>query len=268
MDSYEKIYRTIDRLAEAMPGRIGKDFGTWGEVFDTPTVMTLHKFLRNDVLKSIDYPVATGKEANVFKATLGDGDDCAVKIYRVHTATFRHMMQYVEGDPRFRKVPREHRALIHAWAKKEFRNLDRYREAGVDVPIPYKCLNNCVVMEYLAREDGPARTMKQEPPADAEAAYQKLWNDYTRLVRQARSIHADFSEYNVLMVGGQPRIIDVAQGVLDSHPMVAEFLRRDLHNFAKFFQRMGVDVDEDALVEEASGILHANADKELKLEEL
>lgn len=268
MDAYDKVYRTIDRLSAELPGRIGKDFATWGQVFDAPTVMTLHRYLRNDVLKSLDYPVSTGKEANVFKATSGEGDDVAVKVYRVHTGTFRRMATYIEGDPRFRKLPRhDHRALVHAWARKEFRNLERCREAGVDVPIPFKSLHNTVIMEYLARTDGPARTMKQESPEEPEAACDKLWDDYLRMVRNARSIHADFSEYNVLMVEGRPRIIDVAQAVLDTHPMALEFLARDVKNFCTYFRRHGVARDAKALLAEAEAIIEANATRPIDVEE-
>lgn len=268
MDTYDKVYQAIDRLAQEMPGRIGKDFKTWGEVFDKPTVMTLHKFLRNDILKSIDYPINTGKEANVFKGTSGDGDDVAIKIYRVHTATFRNVLQYIEGDPRFRNVPRDHRELVYAWCRKEYRNLERFREAGVDVPIPYKALNNVIVMEYLARADGPARTMKSQPPADAEAASAKLWEDYKRMLANARSVHADFSEYNVLMAEEGPRVIDVGQAVLDTHPMAAEFLQRDVKNFARYFKGRGVATDGEALLAEARGIVKANEGKELAAEEI
>lgn len=268
MDTYEKVYLAIDRIAREMPGRIGKNFKTWGEVFDEPTVMTLHKLLRNDALKSIDYPVNTGKEANVFKGVSGDGDDVAIKIYRVHTHTFRHVLKYIEGDPRFRNVPRDRRELVHAWCRKEYRNLERFREAGVDVPIPYKALQNVIIMEYLAREDGPARTMKQEPPADPDVAFKKLWDDYKRMLKGARSVHADYSEYNVLMAGGVPRVIDVGQAVLDTHPMAVEFLERDVHNFAKYFAGRDVDVDAEGLLAEARRILKSNEGKELSLEEL
>lgn len=266
MDSYDKVYQIIDRVTQSA-GRTGKDLKTWGEVFDRPTVMTLHKLLRNDILRSIDYPVNTGKEANVFKGTSGDGDDVAIKIYRVHTATFRNVLKYIEGDPRFRKVPREHRPLVHAWCRKEYRNLERFREAGVDVPIPFKALDNVIVMEYLQREDGPARTMKDQPPEDPSKAYEKLWDDYRRLLKQARSVHADFSEYNALMVDGTPRIIDVGQSVLDTHPMAGEFMARDLKNFSRYFAKRDVDVDGDALLAEARAIVKANESKELVLEE-
>lgn len=268
MDDYDKILRTIDRLAQEMPGRIGKDFGTWGEVFDAPTVMTLHRFLRNDILRSLDYPISTGKEANVFKATGGEGDPVAVKIYRVHTSTFRKMLPYIEGDPRFRKVPRDHRGLIHAWAKKEYRNLERFREAGVDVPIPYKSLNNVVIMEFLGDPNNPPRTIKAEPLEDAQAGFDKIWNDYQRLIEHARSIHADLSEYNILNVEGAPRIIDVAQAVLVKHPMSEEFLERDLVNVSKYFAKQGAEVDLPAMRQRARELVTAAGEDEDEEEEI
>lgn len=268
MDAYDKVYQTIDRLAQEMPGRIGKDFRTWGEVFDGPTVTTLHRFLRSDVLRSLDYPISTGKEANVFKATAGDGDDVAVKLYRVHTGTFRAMIRYIEGDPRFRSVPRDHRSLIHAWARKEYRNLERYREAGVDVPIPFKALNNAVVMEFLKREDGPAYSIRVDPPEDPQAAFDKVWSDYQRLVKHARSVHADMSEYNILMVDGKPRIIDVGQGVLDKHPMADEFLARDLKNLARYFTKIGAECDEEEMLATCRRFIAENSKQELQAEEI
>lgn len=262
MDTYERVYKEIDRFTSGLQARTGKDLKTWGEVFDQPTVMTLHKLLRSDVLKSIDYPVKTGKEANVFKATSGDGDDVALKIYRVATATFRHVLKYIEGDQRFKSVPREKRDLVNAWARKEYRNLQRFREADVDVPIPYQSINNVVIMEYLQNPEGPARTMKEEPPQDPPRAFEKLWSDYQKMLRGARSVHADFSEYNILMPNGEPRIIDVGQAVLDTHPMSREFLSRDLKVFAKYFRGLDVEVDEAQLVAEARGILSDNEGKE------
>lgn len=262
MEPYEKVYREIDRFTSQLQARTGKDIKTWGEVFDRPTVMALHRLLRVGALKSIDYPVKTGKEANVFKGTSGDGEDVAIKIYRVATATFRHMLKYIEGDPRFRNVPRDHRALVYAWARKEYRNLERFREANVDVPIPYRCLNNIVIMEYLSNEDGPARTMKEQPPAHDLDAFEKLWGDYQRLLSGARSIHADFSEYNVLMPRGEPRIIDVGQAILDTHPMAPEFLERDLRGFAKFFRGRDVEADASELLGDARAIIQSHQDEE------
>ena len=267
MDTYEKVYRDIDQFTTGLQARTGKDIKTWGEVFDTQTVMSLHKLLRAGVLRSIDYPLKTGKEANVFKGTFDDGEDVAIKIYRVATATFRHVLKYIEGDPRFFRVPRDRRELIYAWAKKEYRNLERFREAGVDVPVPYRALNNIVIMEYLANENGPAKTMKEEPPEnDPPKAFEKLWDDYKNVLSKARCIHADFSEYNVLMPNGQPRIIDVGQAVLDKHPMAGEFMERDIKGLARFFRNLDVEVDEPAMLTEARLIMASKKDEELEME--
>lgn len=263
MDTYERVYRDIDRFTSGLQARTGKDLKTWGEVFDQQTVMSLHKLLRAGVLRSIDYPVKTGKEANVFKGTFDDGEDVAIKIYRVATATFRHILKYIEGDPRFFRVPRDRRELVYAWGKKEYRNLERFREAGVDVPIPYRALNNIVIMEYLSTDGNPARTMKEEPPNNPPAAFEKLWTDYKKLLANARSVHADFSEYNVLMPNGEPRIIDVGQSVLDKHPMAGEFLARDIKGLARFFRNLDVEVDEAAMLTEAGQILASQKDEEL-----
>jgi RIO kinase 1 len=263
MDTYDKVYRQVDRASREIPGRVGRDMKTWGEVFDAPTVMSLHKMLRSGVIKSIDYPLKTGKEANVFKGTMEDGEDCAIKIYRVHTATFRHILKYIEGDPRFRSVGRDHREMIFAWARKEYRNLQRFREANVDVPIPYKHLNNILVMEYLSNLDGPARSMKEDPPQDPPRAFEKLWEDYKRALGGARLIHSDLSEYNVMMPHGEPRIIDVGQAVLDNHPMAKEFLARDIKVIAKYFRGFDVETDEEEMLATARAILKTHEGKEI-----
>jgi RIO kinase 1 len=268
MDTYDKVYKDIDRASREVPGRIGKDLKTWGEVFDRPTVMTLHRMLRSGVLKSLDYPLKTGKEANLFKGTMEDGEDCAVKIYRVATATFRHILKYIEGDPRFRSVPKDHREMLFAWAKKEYRNLQKYREANVDVPIPFKTLNNVIIMEYLSNEDGPARSMKEQAPEDPPLAYEKLWGDYKRGLTGARLVHADLSEYNVLMPYGEPRIIDVGQAVLDNHPMAKEFMMRDIKVIAKYFRGLDVELDEEEMQATANAILKTHEGKEVDEEPL
>lgn len=247
----EAVYKAIDRLESEFKHRVGKDFKVWGGVFDRPTVMTLHRLLRNGLIGSLDYPVSTGKEADVFKATDDEGLDIAVKVYRFGTPSFQHLLQYVEGDPRFRSVPKDNRALVVAWAKKEYHNLERFREAGVNVPVVYAWSDNVITMEYLARPDGPARTMKDEPPEDPQAAFDKLWDDYRRIIKYAQSVHADFSEYNCLMVDGAPRVIDCGQAVLVKHPMAREFLQRDVRNLARYFTRQGVDLAEDRLQAEA-----------------
>lgn len=255
----EWAFRRADRLTEKSRDRRGdSDRKTEGEVFDKGTLLTLHKMLLHGVLRSLDFPVSTGKEANVFRGTTPGGGYVAVKIFRTNTSTFKHVLQYIQGDERFEGVSGDKRALVHAWTHKEFRNLVRAREVGVLVPEPIKSLNNVLVMEYLGVKQGPWPTLKEATVDDtnAQVLCDQIVSDYVTLYNQADLIHADLSEYNVMLEGhGGPvsaqraRIIDIGQAVLKSHPMAQEFLERDVRNITAYFPRKGVTIaPQDILV--------------------
>src|SRR2546430_14548756 len=76
---------------------------TYDEVFDHAALLTIADLITAGVLSTLDYPVSTGKEANVFHATGPDGPAKAVKIYRIANATFRNISAYIDGEPRFKK---------------------------------------------------------------------------------------------------------------------------------------------------------------------
>ena len=63
-----------------------------------------------------------------------------------------------------------------------------------------------------------------------------------RLYRKAGLVHADLSEYNIMIWKGKPVLFDVSQTVSRKHPMAREFLRRDLENMIRYFKRLGVAV--------------------------
>lgn len=247
----EWAFRKADRLQAMLPDLRGDlNRKTEGEVFDRQTLMVLHKFLTHGVLRSLDFPVSTGKEANVFRGTTPGGGLVAVKIFRVNTSTFKHVLQYIQGDERFEGVTGDKRALVHAWTQKEFRNLVRLAEAGVPVPEPIKALQNVLVMEYLGVKEGPWPSLKEARIEDYRRLWTQLSEDYVKAYNTAELVHADLSEYNVLLEGAggaddktRARIIDVGQAVLKNHPMAQEFLDRDLKNLSAFFKRKGVRAD-------------------------
>jgi RIO kinase 1 len=247
----EWAFRRADRLQGLLPDHRGDaNRKTEGEVFDRQTLMVLHKFLTHGVLRSLDFPVSTGKEANVFRGTTPQGGLVAVKIFRVNTSTFKHVLKYIQGDERFEGVTGDKRSLVHAWTQKEFRNLVRMAEAGVAVPEPRKALQNVLVMEYLGVKEGPWPTLREAAVDDYGRLWEQLSNDYVKAYNTAELVHADLSEYNVMLEGvtgaadkTRARIIDVGQAVLKNHPMAHEFLARDLKNLSAFFKRKGVDAD-------------------------
>src|SRR5205809_96840 len=144
---------------------------TYDQVFDQAALLTIASLISDGVISTLDYPVSTGKEANVFHATDAAGRAKALKIYRINTATFRNIALYIEGDPRFKRVKRATKPTIFAWAQKEYKNLVRTGDAGARVPIPERVLDNVVVMEYIGDETQPAPSLREVSLASPASAY-------------------------------------------------------------------------------------------------
>jgi RIO kinase 1 len=226
---------------------------TYDEVFDHDTLLTLYDLMSDGVLNTLDFPIATGKEGNVFRATNVDGGYLAMKIYRVSNATFNNIQKYIVGDERFRNIGRNRRRAIFLWAQKEFRNLERLTAAGVRVPKPLTCQKNVIAMEYICVGEDPAPPLKDTGTEDPGPLFDTLFEQLKRTYQKAGLVHADFSEYNVLMRDSEPTIIDVGQAVLLSHPMAFEFLQRDVRNLARYFKAQGMKLDEKAMLSEITG---------------
>ena len=234
--------------------RIRKKDSSWrksyDEVFDQQNLMIIYKMLSDGIFDKLDFPVSTGKEGNVFRASTKDGKLVAVKIYRTSTSTFRDMAKYVQGDPRFKGLTSHKRKLIYAWANKEYLNLMALDRAGVRVPKAIAQRQNVVVMEYIGDENEPAKELRNVPLEDPESVARKILN-YMRLAyRKARLVHSDISEFNILMLHGEPVIIDVGQAVLLEHPNAEEWLERDVANVVRYFKKHGVKLDAAKELEE------------------
>src|SRR5437870_9268539 len=214
---------------------------TYDQVFDHAALLTIASLISDGVISTLDYPVSTGKEANVFHATDGSGRGKALKIYRIATATFRNIAMYIEGDPRFKRVKRATKPTIFAWAQKEYKNHVRMGDAGVRVPSPERVLDNSGVMEYIGDETQPAPSLREIALEDPHAVFNDVVANM-RGIRESELVHADLSEYNLLWWAGQVVVIDVGQAVTLVQPRAAEWFERDVPNAARFFKRRRVDV--------------------------
>jgi RIO kinase 1 len=61
-----------------------------------------------------------------------------------------------------------------------------------------------------------------------------------RMYNQARLVHGDLSEYNILYWDQSLVFIDVSQSVDHDHPSAFDFLRKDCENIGAFFHKKGV----------------------------
>lgn len=216
-------------------------------VFDRSTLMVFYKLISDGHLDTLDYVVSSGKEAKVFHGTSPDGERRAVKVFLVTNAVFRNILPYIDGDPRFEGIERDRRAIIMEWAKKEFGNLEAYGRAGVRVPEPVTVKDNVLVTEFLGDEEGPAPLLKEIQLEDPGAWFEEIAGMVETGIDEAGLVHADLSQYNLLVWDGKPWLIDCGQAVPVEHPSALEFLTRDAENLCAWFEKQGVDVDPDEL---------------------
>jgi RIO kinase 1 len=214
------------------------------QVFDEATLVTLHKLQKGKFFDDIGGPIAIGKEANVFSAEKGDSK-VAIKIYRIETSSFNRLLPYIAGDPRF-SVKKEKRSLIYTWTRKEFRNLKRAHKAGVSVPKPHTSMNNVLIMDFIGDEEA-APTLKVTSLENPQQFYEEVIENMQKLYK-ANLVHADLSEFNILVKNKEPVFIDLGQAVLTEHPNAAIFLQRDCENIARFFGKLGVKTSPEGIL--------------------
>lgn len=218
------------------------------EVFDKRTLMILYDLINDGVISEIVGVVKAGKESRLYWGKDSEGKDIAIKIYLTTSAEFRRgMLPYIEGDPRFRRIRRDTHYLVYAWAQKEFKNLKRAYEAGVRVPKPISVKGNVLVMEFIGEDGVSAPLLKEADLEDVEGTF-KVLLDYVKKLYKSGLVHADLSEYNVMIWDGEPVLIDLSQSVLLEHPRSGEYLLRDITNLVKFFRKWGLSLPEPEVI--------------------
>ncbi len=220
-------------------------YETVEEVFDADTVLAVYYIMRRKIFDKLYGVISSGKEARVYWAKKGN-IDLAVKIYLTSTAEFKKgMLKYILGDPRFENISRRStKQLIYAWTRKEFRNLKRLYNAGVRVPKPIFVYKNILIMEFIGNDGVRAPLLKEIGSElgldEAQRLLEKILNYIKIGYCRARLVHADLSEYNIMLYNGEPVIIDVSQALDLNHPNADEFLLHDISTILKFFEKIGL----------------------------
>ncbi len=208
-------------------------------VFDRQTLIILSKLQSQGVIDSLDYPIKSGKESYVFRATGGKlypRKYLAVKIYMLETTEFNKRGEYIQDDPRF-NVKGNKRKMIYEWAKKEYANLLFLERNGVKVPHPHIVKKNVLVMDFIGDDEGNAApNLKEHGPYSVDDV--KYFIKVIDKMYKQGFVHADLSEYNVLCAGnGEYYIIDLSQGIFKNNKMFEKWYERDLYNIKKFFSK-------------------------------
>lgn len=244
-DTYSEEVDRIDQKmdSERMREKEDNDLKVVETVFDNKTRLILMSLIDKGVFDEVSGSISTGKEANVYFAPARPTAK-AIKIFRIDFPSFKKMRPYIEGDHRFKRFRSSRSGFIEAWAKKEFKNLQRMQEQDIPCPKPYEVERNILVMEYLGTENSVLPRLKESYIERPATLYKSLMNSVRDMYQKAKLVHADLSEFNILYneETEQYYIIDVSQSVLWDHPKAEEFLIRDLNNLNRFFSQYDIEL--------------------------
>lgn len=250
IDDFRRLDRELEKLRKKIKGL--DDYKVSSEVFDKSTLLTLYYLANKGYIDILNGVIKTGKEANVFFGEGRKGEALAVKIHRITTGDYRAFLKYIEGDPRFRDIKKSRRRVIYTWVRKEYVNLRRAKEVRVRVPEAVAYRNNVLIMGFVGKDGVPAPMLKEYDMKDPEAMLEEVLRQVERLYRKAHLVHADLSEYNILVHRRRPVLIDLSQAVVREHPAADAFLRRDVSNLVRFFKDF-LEVNEEDVYGRVTG---------------
>lgn len=243
----EKRTKKLDKKIQSIINRVGLDRKTMDDVFDKKTLMTIEKLISDQYISYFDFPISTGKEGDVFRGFDPNKKIIAIKIYRTSNSTFKHISNYIVGDPRFKDINKNKQDIINNWTKKEFINLEKLLIAGIKAPKPITRLDNVLIMEYIGNIKEPAPLMKNIIIENPEIIFLTIIDYIKKMYNKVNLVHADLSEYNILIHKKKPYIIDVGQAVLLEHPNSTEFLKRDIINIVNYFKKYNIKSDPNLI---------------------
>jgi RIO kinase 2 len=192
--------------------------------------LAINALVKANVISSFGQTLGVGKEADVYDALNPEGKRLAVKFHRLGRISFRQTR-------RKRGYIREHSSWLyqsHLAAEKEFQAMKLVYKNGVSVPEPISQNRHVIAMGMI---EG-AELSKYKDIGKPEKVLRELLRNLRKAYLKAHVIHADLSEYNIILKpDGHILIIDWPQAVKTDHANAAELLERDLNNVLVFLSR-------------------------------
>ncbi|MBX9902893.1 MAG: serine protein kinase RIO [Burkholderiales bacterium] len=209
----------------------------------------LQPLVEDGLIDDVIRQLMSGKEATVFIVRCGAEIRCA-KVYKeANKRSFRQAVDYTENrktknSRRARAMEKRTRygrkAQEEAWQSAEVDALYRLAAAGVRVPVPYNFHEGVLLMELVTDAHGDPAPRLDDVEFSAEQArsyHQALMTEVVRMLC-AGVVHADLSEFNVLVGSTGPVIIDLPQAVdAAGNNHAKSMLERDVLNLTNFFGR-------------------------------
>jgi len=195
-------------------------------VFGGYDALALHALTKRGTVSALGSLIGEGKESVVHEA-LGLCP-VAIKFHRVGLRSFssaRTKREYMPEEGHCPWIFASSRS-----AEREFAALTALHPK-VSVPVPVGRNRHAVVMSLVA---GPNlnRCTVEDPAGMLDEILDNIRSAY-----HAGIIHADLSEFNVMVEEGRCIIIDWPQWVEADHPNADQIVRRDVENILAYFLR-------------------------------
>jgi RIO kinase 2 len=194
--------------------------------------LALNALVKRGIVEALGSPLGVGKESDVYDAKGRRDTRIALKFHRLGRISFRQTRR-----TRGYVAERAHTSWIYQArmaATREFAAMKRANRARVPVPTPIGQNRHLVAMDMFEGSELSRINAMPEPATTLRRILLKL----RLLFCDARLVHGDLSEYNILMAeSGQFVFIDWPQSVATNDPGANELLIRDVSNLVKFFAR-------------------------------
>ena len=236
-------------------------------------IQSLETFFNQKWFDDVLRMVKGGKEASVYlcqgNATSGQ-DYLAAKVYRPRQfRNLRNDFLYRDGRENIdssgnaitnkgmrhaiHKRTDYGRELMHtSWLAHEFQTMQALKAAGADVPTPFACDSNTILMGYYGDDVMGAPTLNEVslPRSEAQVLFERTVHNIELMLSNER-IHGDLSAYNILYWEGQIALIDFPQAIVPEENRSAyQIFERDVRRVCDYFQRQGVPSNPHKLAEQ------------------
>ncbi len=213
--------------------------------------LALGSLVSSEIIDAFGHTVGLGKESDVYDALTPSKERVIVKLHRLGRTSFRQIRRlrdYV-GDKRNISWFYVNRVS----AEKEFEALKILFEAGVNVPRPRGHNRHAVVMDFV---EGDELYLIRELRNPLKILNEIL--DNIKLAYGVGVIHSDLSEHNVIVKPDlHVVLIDWPQWLQVNHTNASQYLRRDVYNILRFFERQfSIKTDLEEVLKKITSISH------------
>lgn len=129
-------------------------------VFDIPTTNLLSLFIKKGIILKIGKKIKVGKEANIYYAR-NNNEEFAIKIYRMNSRSIYSKGSYLTKNSKNLKKKYKRKDLSFLLAQKEYHNLKKLFDLGLNVPKPIIIKRNILIMSFIG-ENGTAYPQLQD----------------------------------------------------------------------------------------------------------